>query len=92
MQRYVVERGLAAGFTDADVDDAVRRVIVAAGRVPGVRWIHSNLALDRSKFFCEYEAPNEGAVRQAARLAAVPCDTVTPVREIDPEAYADSRL
>jgi hypothetical protein len=92
MPRYVIERVLPEGLVDADVDDAVRRAIAANDEVAGVRWVHSNLAVDRSKFFCEYEAPDAGAVREAARRAAIPCDIVTEVREVTPSAYADSAL
>jgi len=92
MPRYLIERNLPAGVADDDVDAAVRRALLANERVPGVRWIHSNLALDHSKFFCEYEAPDAEAVREAARLADIPCDLVTPVREVAPAMYADSRL
>jgi hypothetical protein len=92
MPRFVIERNLPAGLTEDDVDEAVRRAIGANATLPGVRWLHSHLALDRSKFFCEYEAPDEAAVRESARLAQIPCDTVTEVREVEPAAYADSRL
>lgn len=92
MPRYVIERRLPDGLTDADIDDAVRRAIAANARLPGVRWIHSNLATNNSKFFCEYEAPNEQALREAARLAQIPCDTVTPVREVRPDMYHTPRL
>lgn len=92
MPRYVIERHLPAGLSDNDVDDAVRRAVAVNATLPGVRWIHSNLALDRSKFFCEYEAPSEGILREAARLAQIPIDVVTVVREIRPDMYARSGL
>lgn len=92
MPRYLIERDLPAGTSETDVDDAVRRSIAATATLPGVRWIHSNLALDRSKFFCEYEAPDEETVRQQARLAEIPADRVTPVREVLARDYTDSRI
>jgi hypothetical protein len=92
MPRFVIERVLPAGLTDADIDHAALRACEANASLAGVRWLHSNLALDNSKFFCEYEAPSVDAVREAARLAQVPCDTVTEVREVRPETYTGSRL
>lgn len=92
MPRYVIERTLPAGLSDGDVDDAVRRAMAVNATLPGVRWIHSNLALDRSKFYDEYEAPSERILREAARLAQIPCDVVTAVREIRPDMYAQSGL
>jgi hypothetical protein len=87
MPRYVIERNLPSGLSEADIDAAARRAVAVNTTLPGVRWIHSNLSVDRSKFFCEYEAPSPQAVREAARLAEIPCDTVTEVREVHPDAY-----
>ena len=92
MPRYLIERDLPPGLDAGDVDDAARRAIAVNATMPGVRWLHSNLAIDRSKFFCEYEAPDAGSVREAARLAEIPCDTVTEVTVVAPEHYAGSRL
>jgi hypothetical protein len=87
MPRYVIERNLPVGLSEADIDAAARRAVAVNSTLEGVRWIHSNLAVDRSKFFCEYEAPSAEAVREAARLAQIPCDIVTEVREVHPDAY-----
>ncbi len=88
MPRYVIERTLPPGITPAEVEDAVRRAIAVNTTLPQIRWVHSNLAVDRSKFFCEYEAPNPDAVREAARLADIPCDRVTEVVEVCAATYA----
>ena len=90
MARFLIERDLPAGLDDASINEAVKRAIVANATLSGVRWLHSHLALDHSKFFCEYEAPDAEAVREAARRAEIPCDRVTPVREVSPRDYADS--
>jgi hypothetical protein len=87
MPRYLIERMLPPGTTEADIDDAARRAVAVSSAMDGVRWIHSNLAVDRSRWFCEYEATSPVALREAARLAEIPCDTITEVREIHPDAY-----
>jgi len=87
MPRYLIERNLPPGLTEADIDAAVRRAVAVNSTLEGVRWIHSNLAIDRSKFFCEYEAPSAELVREAARLAEIPADVITEVREVHPDAY-----
>jgi hypothetical protein len=92
MPRYLIERDLPPGLDAGDIDDASRRAIAVNATMPGVRWLHSNLAVDRSKFFCEYEAPDVAAVREAAQRAEIPCDTVTEVTLVAPEQYAGSRL
>ena len=88
MPRYVIERNLPPGMSEADIDAAARRAVAVNSTLPRVRWIHSNLAIDRSKFFCEYDAPSAEAVREAARLAEIPCDVVTEVREVHPDTYS----
>ena len=45
----------------------------------GVKWLYSFLSLDKKKTYCLYEAPNAEAVREAARRAKVPADTVIQV-------------
>lgn len=92
MPRFMIERNLPAGLDAGDIDDAARRAVAVNATMPGVRWLHSNLAVDRSKFFCEYEAPDVQSVREAARRAEIPCDIVTEVTVVAPEQYAGSRL
>ena len=87
MPRYLIERNLPLGTTEADIDDAARRAVAVNSAMDGVRWIHSNLAVDCSKWFCEYEASSPAALREAARLAEIPCDTITEVWEIHPDTY-----
>jgi hypothetical protein len=87
MPRYLIERSLPQGITAAEIEDAVRRAIAVNITLPDIRWLHSNLAIDRSKFFCEYDAPSPDAVREAARLADIPCDRVTEVVEVRAEGY-----
>ncbi len=87
MPRYLVECILPAGTTEADIDDAARRVVAVTSAVDGVRWVRSHLAVDRSRWFYEYEATGHAVLREAFRLAEIPCDTITEVREISPDAY-----
>lgn len=87
MPKYVIERNLPPGLSEADIEDAARRIVAVNSTMDGVRWIRSNLAVDRSKFFDEYEATSPAALLEAARLAEVPCDTITEVREIHPDTY-----
>jgi hypothetical protein len=90
MTRFLVEGRLPEGMDDGDAGDAVRRAIAAGASVPGIRWLQSSLAVDGSRFFCEFEAVDEATVHEAVRRAAIPCDVVTPVRELSARAYTDS--
>ncbi len=55
-----------------------------------VRWLISFLSLDKKKTFCLYEAPSAEAIREAARRAGIPADTVIEVgEEIVPSGQTD---
>lgn len=87
MPRYLIERRLPPGFSEADVVAAARRIVAVNSVLEGVRWIHSNLAVDRTTLFDEYEATSAAVLREAARLAEIPCDVIIEVRELHPDAY-----
>ncbi len=46
-----------------------------------VRWLISFLSVDKKKTFCLYEASSAEAIREAARRANIPADTIIEVRE-----------
>lgn len=46
-----------------------------------VRWLISFLSADKKKTFCLYEAPSAEAIREAARRANIPADTIIEVGE-----------
>lgn len=50
--------------------------------------IFSFLSADKRKTYCIYEAPNEEAIREAARKAHVPADVITRVDEVNPAMFA----
>ena len=54
----------------------------------GVQWLFSFLSADKKKTYCLYEAPNAGAIREAARRAHVPADVIVEVSEVRPEMFA----
>lgn len=55
-----------------------------------VRWLISFLSLDKKKTFCLYEAPSAEAIREAARRAGIPADTIVAVgEEIMPSGQTD---
>lgn len=46
-----------------------------------VRWLISFLSVDKKKTFCLYEASSAEAIREAARRAGIPADTIIEVGE-----------
>ena len=55
-----------------------------------VRWLISFLSADKRKTFCLYEASSAEAIREAARRAGIPADTIIEVgAEIVPSGQTD---
>ncbi|MGD8634057.1 MAG: DUF4242 domain-containing protein [Chloroflexota bacterium] len=55
-----------------------------------VRWLISFLSVDNRKTFCLYEASSAEAIREAARRAGIPADTIVEVgAEIVPSGQTD---
>ena len=76
--RFLIERTFPAGAL-AGLDAATKEKVNANNASLGVRWIHSYANADQTKTYCVYEGPNEAAVRQAAKLNALPVDSVTEI-------------
>jgi hypothetical protein len=90
MARFIVIHNVAAEEISQDqlVDLAKQ---VAARLKPGVEWISSWYASEANKLFCEWEAPNEKAIRAALgeALKVYPIEAVHSVIYIDPAWYAE---
>ena len=55
-----------------------------------VRWLVSFLSVDKKKTFCLYEASSADSIREAARRAGIPADTIIEVGgEIAPSGATD---
>jgi hypothetical protein len=53
-----------------------------------IRWLISFLSVDKKKTFCLYEASNPEAIREAARRANIPADTIIELgSEIVPSGH-----
>jgi hypothetical protein len=63
----------------------VARNVVRAGDEIGVQWIRSNLTADGRHSFCEYDAPDEQAIREHSRISGIPFDNIAPLGvELEP--------
>jgi hypothetical protein len=78
VHRYVVERTFPAGAL-ARLDAALKAKVNANNAKFGVRWVMSYANAAKTKTFCIYEAPSEGAIRKAAVANALPVDSITEV-------------
>jgi hypothetical protein len=78
LRRFLVVRTFPAGALDG-LDAAAKRRVNANNTALGVRWLHSFATADRTRTYCVYEGPSEGAVRQAAERNEIPVDAVTEI-------------
>lgn len=86
MPRYLIERseperlrapvGMESGDPWADLVETNSR--------HGVTWLHSYVAVDRSRSYCICDAPTPEAVRAASRHTGLPVDRITEIRVVDP--------
>lgn len=61
--------------------------VVARNAEGGVTWVQSFVSTDKRQTFCIYDGPSPEAVRQVAQKNALPVDTITEVRVLDPYFY-----
>jgi uncharacterized protein DUF4242 len=87
MPRYLIERS-TPGLTRDQLDAAARRSMTVIADMPGVVWIRSYVSDVDGKIYCEYDAPDEDAVREHARRAGLPVDRISEVSlEISPAMF-----
>jgi len=85
MPLFVIERNFAEQL---EVNREGADEIIAINDDVGVRWVYSFLSGDKKKTYCLYEAPNEQAIREAARRANLPADVIIPVDQVIPDKIA----
>jgi hypothetical protein len=79
MPLFLIERNFAE---EVNLDEAGVLEVQRINDDVGVQWLFSFLSADKRKTYCLYEAPNEEAIRIAARRANVPADVIVPVGTI----------
>ena len=85
MPRFIIERNFAEQL-ELSNDDKLH--IKEINDEEGVEWIFSFLSADKRKTYCLYEAPDEDALRTAAKRLNVPADVITAVDKLDPGIFA----
>jgi hypothetical protein len=79
MPVFLIERNFAEKL-EATPESAA--IVNAINDEAGVQWLISFLSADKKKTYCLYEAPSAEAIREAARLAGLPADSIVEVSEI----------
>ncbi len=76
MPIYLIERNFAEKLeVTAEGAAAINQI----NDEESVRWLISFLSVDKKKTFCLYEASSAEAIREAARRAGIPADTILEV-------------
>ena len=71
-----------------DLKAASKRSNQVLAEMTGIVWIKSYISESEGKIFCEYDAPNEEAIREHARRAGLPADKISEVAlEISPAMF-----
>ena len=78
MPVYMIERNFAEKL-EVTLEGAAE--INQINDEESVRWLISFLSVDKKKTFCLYEATSAEAIREAARRAGIPADTIIEVGE-----------
>lgn len=76
--RYLIQRTFPIGALDG-VTPEVKKMVNENNRALGVTWDHSYVNPDKTRTFCIYSAPNEAAVREAAKRNNLPVDSITEI-------------
>ena len=84
MPLFLIERNFAEQLElSKEAADAVKLI----NDDVGVNWLFSFLSADKKKTYCLYEGASAQAVRDAARRANLPADSVIEVSEVRPEQF-----
>lgn len=87
MPRYIIERNTGT-LTREQLEAAGRRSNEVLRGMEGVVWIRSYVSDATGKIYCEYDAPDEEAVRRHAQLAGLPVDKISEVAlELSPTMF-----
>lgn len=81
MPLYVIERNFADELDPVELDYAGINLV---NDDVSVRWVYSFLSADHKKTYCLYEAPNPGAIREAAARVGIPADVIIEVDQVYP--------
>ncbi|MEO6383009.1 MAG: DUF4242 domain-containing protein [Thermomonas sp.] len=90
MPKFLIERQVpGVGQLSASELQAVCRKSVGVLRQlgPDIQWMESYVVDD--KLYCLYLAPDQEMVREHARLAGVPCNSISEIKRIIDPATAE---
>ena len=87
MARFIVIHNVPAQATQSQIVEGARKV--AASLASGTEWLNSWILVGGNKLFCEWEAPDAGAIRVSLEPAKdlFPIEAIHEVEWINPQWY-----
>jgi hypothetical protein len=87
MARFIVVHTPVTELTQDQIVDGIRAMV--ASLEPETEWISSWYAPEENKMFCEWEAPDEEAIRASIgeMLKLNPIETIYEVIAVDPHLF-----
>ena len=87
MARFIVVHTPVTELTQDQIVDGIRAMV--ASLEPETEWISSWYASEENKMFCEWEAPDEEAIRASIGegLKLNPIETIYEVIAVDPNLF-----
>ena len=83
MPKFVIEREIpgAGAMSEAEQRQAATKSIEALSELgPNIQWLHSYVT--DNKVYCVFIAPDEDAILRHARLAGIPANRISRVRQL----------
>jgi hypothetical protein len=77
MPRFMINRTLPP--LSPEQLEAARLESTKVCKALGITWVRSHITADGRHTFCEYDAPDEEAVREHSRRSGIPFDVITPL-------------
>jgi hypothetical protein len=87
MPVFLIERNFAEQL---EVNPEIAAALKEVNDAAGIKWLISFLSADKKKTYCLYEAPNAETIREAARQAGIPADSIIEVGEVQPNGLMGS--
>jgi hypothetical protein len=88
MDRFIVIHAVKSGATQDEVWESSH--VVATSAVRGAKWLRSYFLPESDELICDWEAPDEAAIRESLKLAE--SERLIPVKRIDIAVYVDPEL
>jgi hypothetical protein len=86
MPKYLMVRTVGE-LSEEEIEMGALKSMEALEQLADVRWVRSYYSAEEGKLYCEYEAPSAELLFEHARMAGLPLDRYTVVRDLEPAMF-----